>query len=310
VTNFRNLKNQEIKLNKKINIIYGNNAQGKTNLLESIWIQTGGRSFRSTKDINLIKFGEQHAESIVNFHSKDRTQQIKTELTHEKRRVYLNSIEKTPVSNIVGEFSAVVFSPIHLSLIKDGPNIRRNFIDAAICQTKPLYTKLLSQYKHIINQRNSLLKSIKYQSTIIDTLDIWDDKLSSFGANLRYERIKYLIDLQDIINKIYSNTPELKKNLELAYRKTSPKDKESLKKELIEELKKSREEDLTRGFTSKGPHRDDIDIKLDKKPIRTFASQGEQRTAVLAIKIAEANILEKKNRRKAHYTTRRCYERT
>ncbi|MDR1253501.1 MAG: DNA replication/repair protein RecF [Oscillospiraceae bacterium] len=290
--NYRNLKEQEINSNSGVNIIYGNNAQGKTNIIEAIWISTGGRSFRGTKDQDLINFNEKNAETELKFHARGREQRIKTQIADGQRKVFLNSILKTPASNIVGEFTSVIFSPSHLSLIKEGPHARRNFLDAAICQIKPIYAKIILQYRHILNQRNSLLKSIQNDKSLISTLDAWDNKFIDRSLVIRTERTKYLSLLQKEVLNIYRGLTSGTEQLELFYKGVA-KDIDSLKEDLVKELNRNRTEDIARGFTGKGPHRDDLEIRMNNKSVRSFGSQGQQRSVVLAMKIAEAEILEK-----------------
>jgi DNA replication and repair protein RecF len=295
LANFRNLSNQQIYPQNGINIICGNNAQGKTNLLEAIWIATGGRSFRRAKDVNLINFEKKTAKIIINFDSKERTQELEINILHDKRKIFLNLVEKTPPSAIVGEFVAVVFSPAHLAIIKDGPNARRNFLNTAICQIKPIYAKILSGYKHILSQRNTLLKTASNSNNFLQTLEVWDQKLLEYGTEIRFERCKYLERLQNIIKKTYQKISKNNENLTFFYKKhdiNKELTKKVLEQEFANEIKNGKQEDIIRKSTGKGPHRDDIEIKLNGRQISIFGSQGQQRTAVLARKIWEAKILE------------------
>jgi DNA replication and repair protein RecF len=292
---FRNLSEQEIYPQQGINIIHGNNGQGKTNLLEAIWISTGGRSFRGVKDSDLIKFNEKTAESTIEFYARKRGHELKTIISAQKREIFLNSIAKVPISSAVGEFISVIFSPNHLSIINGGPGSRRNFLDTAICQIKPIYAKILLQYRHVLNQRNSLLRSLNNKKNLIETIDIWDGKLADCGATIRLERAKYSLSLQELLKKTYSESSLSGEKIEVFYRGPQFSDKttdtETLKEGLLKELQRSQKKDISCGFTNKGPHRDELEIQLNHKAIRLFGSQGQQRSAILAIKMAEAEIL-------------------
>ena len=158
--NYRNLKNSSLSPAENINIIYGNNAQGKTNLIECMWLLTGGRSFRGAKDRELIAFDQEFARVKASFFSTSREQTVEILIQHNKRTPFLNGVQKNYLSEIIGSFCAVIFSPNHLTLVKNGPDERRNFIDSALCQIKPSYAMFLSRYRKILNQRNALLKAI------------------------------------------------------------------------------------------------------------------------------------------------------
>lgn len=291
--NFRNLKNGSIYPDENVNIFYGQNAHGKTNILEAIWLFTGGRSFRGSRDKNLITFGNLKSEIKMNFFSKERDQSAVIIIEKNKRSAILNDVEKKSATDLIGSFCAVVFSPTHLSLIKDGPTGRRRFVDAALCQIKPSYASLLIRYNHTLLQRNTLVKDIKYHHELIDTLDIWNSNLARYGSLIIKNRINYIEKIKDISKEIYFGISSGKENLDIEY-KTCYDDKLSvndIELILIEEYKKSLDDDIKCGFTNIGPHRDDIDIYVNKKLARSYASQGQQRSCVLSLKLAESEIL-------------------
>ncbi|MDR1466976.1 MAG: DNA replication/repair protein RecF [Oscillospiraceae bacterium] len=291
--NYRNLKKQTIHPEQGVNLIFGDNAQGKTNLLEAIWIGTGGRSFRGIKDSNLIAFCKDDSEVFLYFFSKKREQKIKTKLSKEKREMFLNSIPQNPLSKVVGVFCATVFSPNHLYLIKGGPTERRRFLDTAICQIKPLYAKLLLKYKHILFQRNALLKNIAQNKKSLDVLGVWDEKLIEHSTLIRRQRMQYIGVLQKTIEKIYPGILKNKERLSFVYnfKATGGLEEDDIRGEVQKELNNNIDEDIFRGFTQKGPHRDDFEVLMNQKPIRFFGSQGQQRSTILSIKIAESFIL-------------------
>ena len=297
--NYRNLKEESLYPSSKINIIYGKNAQGKTNFLELIWLFTGGKSFRGTKDKDLISFCKDKSELNINFFARERDQEIKITIDNcskIKRTAILNGVKKGSASSLIGNFCAVVFSPTHLSLIKDGPSSRRKFVDAAICQIKPAYTHTILKYNHVLNQRNILLKNSMQNKNWLNSIEVWDEHLAYLGSKIVCERISYCEKLKTIASKIYMDMFKNSENLNLQYQTNLKKDKTSLNEEILNiKLKKclklKLQSDITSGFTSVGPHRDDIIININNNLAKIFASQGQQRSAVLSIKLAEASIL-------------------
>ena len=298
--NYRNISGLEIKPCENINIIYGKNAQGKTNLLESIWMLTGTRSFRAAKDKDLIKFNSDWSKITGEFFSKSRDQQIVIEIKDGRRKAYLNGIDEGFATSIIGNFRVIIFSPVHLSLVKGGPDLRRRLIDAAICQIKPSYTKLISGYSHILKQRNSLLKILNTNSSLRDTLDIWDNKLASYGSKIIVERLKYIEDLKKASTEIYSEISQGKEKFLIKYNCCIKSPLENSIDEIFNLLEKKLssniQSDISSGFTSSGPHRDDVDFFIDSKPVKLFGSQGQQRSSVLAIKLSEAKCMEEKTK--------------
>lgn len=291
--NFRNLKNDSICPDENINVFYGQNAQGKTNILEAMWLFTGGRSFRGAKDRDLINFENSKSEIEMDFFSKERDQSATITIEKNKRSAVLNDVEKKSATALIGSFCAVVFSPVHLSLVKDGPAGRRRFVDAALCQIKPSYASLLMRYNHTLLQRNTLIKDIRYHRELIDTLDIWNSNLARYGSLIIKNRINYIEKLKDISKEIYSGISSEKESFDIKYKTCSYDELSVADIELIllEEYKKKLDDDIKCGFTNTGPHRDDIDMFVDKKLARSYASQGQQRSCVLSLKLAESEIL-------------------
>ena len=293
--NYRNLKTAKIFPSKGINVICGDNAQGKTNIVECLWLFTGGRSFRGSKDNELTTFGAQSSKIKISFNSRERDQTLEILIKNNKRTAILNDVPKSYMSQIVGSFCAVVFSPDHLTLIKNGPDERRSFIDAALCQIKPSYTTHLGRYKRIINERNSLLKDIPKHRELEDTLDIWNERLANEGALIAAERLEYTEKLKESSLKFYKGISDGKEELEIIYKSSfggkNGMTKEELKSNMLSSLSKRQSDDIYCGFTSIGIHRDDISIKINSREARSFGSQGQQRSAVLSMKLAEAEIL-------------------
>lgn len=293
--NYRNFDNELFKPSDGINIIYGDNAQGKTNLIESIWLFTGGRSFRGSKDADLVKFNNDFAELKMDFFSEERNQEALIRIINKKRKISINKIEKNSPSSLIGTFCAVVFSPNHLSLVKDGPSDRRKFINTALCQLKPNYCAALLRYNHVLTQRNSLLKDIKYHKELLETLDVWEENLSNYGAIIIKERVKYIQLLQNKAKTFYRGISDDKESFSVLYKPNVIKydiiEDDEIAVSFLDELKRHRKDDLMLGYTSIGPHRDDLSFNINSLNAKSFGSQGQQRSLVLSLKLAEASIL-------------------
>jgi len=290
---FRNIEREVIEPCEGVNIIYGDNAQGKTNLLESIWLFTGCRSFRSSKDNELINFNTKKAVLSLDFFGYDREQNLYLEI-EKGRKFMLNGVKMKSASKIMGEFLAVVFSPVHLSLVKDGPYERRKFLDIAISQLKPKYAVTLSRYNKALAQRNMLLKDIYYHSELYDTLDVWEERLAFYAGEIIIQRIGYIKRLSDFCSEIYGGISSGKEKLEISYSDMTHAfgmNRQELYENIQNLLLASRKNDIASGFTSVGPHRDDISIKIDGLAARNYGSQGQQRSAALALKLGEAAVI-------------------
>lgn len=297
--NFRNLENNIIFPSDGINVIYGDNAQGKTNILECLWLFTGGRSFRGSKESELVNFDNDFSKIHLKFEARDREQEINIMVKGGRRYAELNDVKKNYISQIVGSFCCVVFSPNHLTLIKNGPEERRKFIDGAICQIKPSYSSVLSKYHKILNERNALLKDIKYHSELMDMLEIWDERLSTQGAIISIERISYMKSFSEFCSEFYSGISKGIEKMDISYKLSYSNEVVSdvyiLKEKLQKMLIKSQQNDIYQGYTGVGPHRDDLSVMINGKNARNFGSQGQQRSAVLAMKLAEASVLKYEN---------------
>lgn len=299
--NYRNLIDNYIKPCEKVNIIYGDNAQGKTNLLEIIWLLGGNSSFRGSKDNELINFNEKNAKIGINFLSQKREQKAQISYFLEpafKKEIKINGVYKKSPSSLLEKIKVVVFSPEHLSLVKDGPMERRKFIDNAITSQKTKISNIITKYNKTLSQRNALLKDINKHKELKATLPIWDETLCRLGSYIIDERIKYIKKLNVYSTKYHLGISDNKEKLNIEYfSATGINNKDNLKeieKKLIIATKRSRYSDLSTGVTSVGPHRDDIDLILNNIDAKKFASQGQQRSIVLSLKLAEAAILKEK----------------
>lgn len=297
--NFRNLSNSEIFPCEKVNVIYGDNAQGKTNLLEAIWLFCGGHSFRGSKENELIHFDNSFFKLNIDFYSCGRDQNAEISFIQNKKKIKINGVEKNSSSYLTEVFSCVVFSPENMTLVKRGPSLRRKFLDGAICQQRIRYAAALAKYNQIINQRNALLKDIFKHKELKDTLPIWDDSLCVTGAIILKERIEYINQLKKHAKKFHDDISCSKEVLDIEYISNAGVTAEDSIEDITEKLRqayqKSRSEDYHTGYTNIGPHRDDMDIKINGISAKTYGSQGQQRSAVLSLKLAQAQLLFDKN---------------
>ncbi|HIU31210.1 MAG TPA: DNA replication/repair protein RecF [Candidatus Caccousia avistercoris] len=281
---FRNLSPGLFRPHEEVNVIWGDNAQGKTNLLEAVWLFTGGRSFRGARDGELVALGQEEAALRLSFYSQERQQEARITLRGGRRSAVLNGVPKRGMAELVGSFCAVIFSPEHLSLVKGGPAERRAFLDSALCQVKPPYASVFARYQHTLSQRNALLKDIPRHPELMDTLSIWDERLCRYGEVMVRERGRYLEQFSQAAAEFYAGISGNREQLSLQYQP-------SHQGTLAEALAASRREDVRSGHTTAGPHRDDVAVSLSGLQARAFASQGQQRSIVLAMKLAEARLL-------------------
>lgn len=285
INNFRNYEKEEIDLEKKINIFYGQNAQGKTNIIEAIFLCSLGKSFRTKKDKELIKLNEQNAIVEVEYEKSDRDGKIKIEIGN-KKNIYLNGIKIKKLSELLGNLNIVIFTPDDINILKGGPQNRRRFLDIMISQLRPNYMHILNLYIKTMEQRNNYLRQIKEEHKDENLLEIWDEKLAEYAIKIyeyRKEFIEKIIKKIDIIHKKITNGEE---QIEFEYI-TECENKEKY----LKLLKERRKLDIIKGFTTKGIHRDDFVIYINKKEIKIFGSQGQNRTAMLSLKLAELQVI-------------------
>lgn len=293
---FRNLENASFSPDRSINIIFGENGQGKTNLIESIWLFTGCHSFRTRKNSQLIREGCESSLLDISFFAFDREQSARLELT-DKKNVWINGVHKDTPRRLIGEFPAVLFSPATLSIVQDGPGERRKFIDIAISLVKPNYAGILSRYIKTLSERNALLRQAAAGGNVSsDMFFPWDAQLSSLGAKLLRYRFEYIDMIKKQAAENYSGITAGREKLTVRYDtfcKTSNFDEWEAAKLMLDELEKNRENDIRRQFTGTGPHKDDLSFFINKRNARIYGSQGQQRSCALSLKLAEADILEK-----------------
>lgn len=279
-------------------MIYGKNAQGKTNLLEAIWLFTGGHSFRGAKENELINFKSESAEEEIEFFSQNYGQNAKISLCGGKKEILINGIQKSAAA-LAEKLSAVVFSPDQMTLVKNGPTERRRFLDGAIAKGKLRYASLLSRYNKTLKQRNALLKDVYRHPELEEILSVWDSSLSRLGAGVVWERKNYIKLLNPAAENIHYGISGNKEKLSVSYFSSINYENVENREEFLKSaageyfrvLQKSHEEDVRAGSTQSGPHRDDMEITLNSAAARSFGSQGQQRSAVVSLKLAEAQLL-------------------
>ncbi len=286
IKNFRNYEEQEIELEKNVNVFYGENAQGKTNIVEAIFLCSMGKSFRAKQDKEMIKLDSQNAVIEVEFQKIDRDGKIKIQLGN-KKIVYVNGIKIKKLSELLGNLNVVMFNPDDINILKGGPQNRRRFLDIMISQLKPNYMHTLSLYSKTIEQRNNYLRQIREEQKPENMLDIWDDELSGYAVIISKYRKEFMEKVRSKIKKIHSEITDNKENIEIEYL-TECDDREKY----LNLLKQRRKLDIIKGYTTKGIHRDDFMIYINDKQLNVYGSQGQHRTAMLSLKLSEVNIVE------------------
>ena len=285
IKNFRNYDQEEINLEKNINIFYGKNAQGKTNIIEAIFLCSLGKSFRAKKDNEMIKLNEENAIVEIEYEKSDRDGKIKIEIGN-KKNIYLNGIKIKKLSELLGNLNIVIFTPDDINILKGGPQNRRRFLDIMISQLRPNYMHILNLYLKTIEQRNKYLRQIKEEHKDENLLEIWDEKLAEYAVKIYEYRKEFIEKIIKKINIIHKNITNGEEQIELEYITECDN-----KEKYLQLLKERRKLDIIKGFTTKGIHRDDFMIYINKKDIKIFGSQGQNRTAMLSLKLAELQVI-------------------
>lgn len=289
--NFRNYKDIKIDFNENVNLILGNNAQGKTNLIESVYMTSIGKSFRTSKDIDLIKFDEEKALIKVNAKREYIDNSIEIVVGRDsKKYIKKDGVNLKKISELLENVLVVIFSPEDLKIVKDEPEKRRKFIDRELCQIMPLYYDSLSNYKKALMQRNTYLKEKNVDKSI---LDIWDVQLAKFGSKIIRIRKDFIDKIQIYSSSIHSSITDGNENLVIKYKPNIKfiKDSREMENYYYDQLKKFFNNDFKNRTTTSGPHKDDINFYVNNINIRNFGSQGQQRTCALSLKLAELNLI-------------------
>ena len=286
--NFRNNESLDIDLDKSVNIFHGDNAQGKTNVLEAIYYASTSKSHKGSKEKEIVRFGEEdsHIKMIVSKNGLDERIDIHLK-KNKKKGIAINGIPIKKSSELLGIVNVIIFSPEDLNIIKNGPSERRRFIDLELCQLDKIYLYNLVSYNKILNQRNKLLKEISFSQneSLMSTIELWDIQLSKFGREIIIQRRKFIEKINQILKGIHCKLSGGKENIIIKYEPDC--DENELEKALTD----SRSRDLKYKFTSVGPHKDDLGFFLNDIDIRKFGSQGQQRTAALSLKLSEIELV-------------------
>ena len=286
--NFRNIERASIEMSPSVTVFNGLNGQGKTNILEGVYFFAGGRSFRTVHENELVRFGEEYGQIEMTFFDGKRDNEMLFRFVPRigKRFCSLNGVPITRLSEVVGKFRAVLFCPEHLSIVKDGPSVRRKFIDHALSQTDTEYLKSLQRYNALLSQRNALIKMARDRrdDNIFLLSDVYAEQLATEAEIISEKRDLYVSRLSILTDEIISDMTSGKENSKLIYqtRKT--------KEEYMSLLTENRERELRFGATLYGTHKDDIEIMLNGREARSFGSQGQQRSVALSMKIAEGEL--------------------
>ncbi len=287
--NFRNIENAEIPFDPSITVFNGLNGQGKTNILEGVYFFAAGRSFRTVHENELVRFGCDYGQIEMTFFDgkRDNTAIFRFVPRLSKRFCIINDVPITRLSEVVGKFRAVLFCPEHLSIVKDGPSVRRRFIDNALSQTDSEYLRSLQKYNALLSQRNALIKMARDRrddSIFLNGDSVWSEQLASIAELISQKRYSYIEKLTDISDNIISDMTSGRERVRLEYQSLKSKE------EYLSLLTENKERELKFGATLYGTHKDDILIYLNGKEARSFASQGQQRSVALSMKIAEGEI--------------------
>ncbi len=283
--NFRNYENQEINFCNNINIFYGENAQGKTNIIEAIYMSSIGKSFRASKDIETIMINKENSLIESFYEKEDREGKIKIEI-NKKKNIYVNGIKIKKLSELLGNINIVIFTPDDIEILKGGPQNRRKFLDIMISQLKPNYIYNLNMYLKTLEQRNNYLRQIKEEQKDEKMLDIWDEKLVEYAIKINKYRTEYINLINEKIKNIHKEITNNKEEINIKYISECQE-----KNTYLNLLKQRRKLDIIKGYTTKGIHRDDFNVFINNKELNIYGSQGQHRTAILSLKISELQII-------------------
>ena len=291
LSTYRSYVELHIDLSPGTNILYGDNAQGKTNVLESIYLCCTSKSHRGSKDRDIIRFSQEESHIKLQIRRGNVPCRIDMHLKKNKPKgIAINGIPLRRASELFGVANVVFFSPEDLNLIKNGPSERRRFIDMELCQLSQVYVHSLVQYNRALMQRNKLLKELSFHPEYEDTLDIWDEQLIRYGREVMEQRRSFLAQMDAIVHEIHGNLSGGREDMKLIY---APDTREE---DLEQAFKKNRPQDIKQKTTLSGPHRDDMNLMIGGVDVRRFGSQGQQRTAALSLKLSELELMQRISR--------------
>ncbi|MBR5666654.1 MAG: DNA replication/repair protein RecF [Lachnospiraceae bacterium] len=286
LSNFRNYEGLTIEFSEGVNLLYGDNAKGKTNILEAVFMIATTKSIRGSKDKDMIRFGQEEAHICAFVEKGGIPHKMDIHLRKNKKKgLAVDGIPVKRSAEFLGLLHGIAFSPDDLSMMKEGPELRRRFMDLELCQTDPLYVSNLAGYNRVVAERNDLLKQIAVKPSLQDTLPVWDAQLLEFGTYLIRARRKFLERLAPIVEEKHRMLSGDKETLKIAYEPDCTEDSFGIK------LAEATDRDLALRFTSVGPHRDDMSLFINGNNVRLYGSQGQQRTAALSLKFAEIELV-------------------
>ena len=301
VENFRNLENLDIEFSEGVNIIYGNNAQGKTNIIEAIYIFSFGKSFRANRDIELLKFDKEYFLSNIEIMKKDRELEMDFgfDKISNKKMIKVNGVIQKKISDIIGKLNVVVFKPEDIKIVTDAPSVRRKYIDYLISSISKGYLENITKYKKVLEERNNLLKEIKVKlkgNRVLekddeDFLDVYDKLLSKLNCEIYNERKRVIEKLNNYIYGIHLKLTENYINNEKLHIKYVSNVEEDIQK-MYNDLIKSRLNDINKGYTSFGIHRDDYIISINSLDVSIYGSQGQKKSSIISLKLSELKVIE------------------
>lgn len=287
--NFRNYESERFVFSDGLNVLFGKNAQGKTNCAEAVFYLCTGASLRIRHDKQLIRMGASSAKIVAEAENRYGSVTIEADIYENKREIRVNGSKIAKNADLMGHINSVFFSPGELRLIQDGPEERRRFMNISISQTSSAYYTALLRYNKILDQRNTLLKNSDV-SLILDTLPVWDEQLCKYAATIIKKRTEFLQRLAPYAREYHAFLTDGKEELEIRPDKKFEGEESDIAETLLQKLSRNYEKDLRLGFTTVGPHRDDLDICIGGADAKAYASQGQTRTAALALKLSEVRI--------------------
>lgn len=295
IKDYRNYSNVDIELSSGLNIFLGENAQGKTNLAEAVYFVSSLKSHRTSKNKEIIKWDSDNTyiKAVIDkLYGEDVIEIFMSK--KEKNYIKINGLKATKAADVLGRLNVVMFSPEDLKLVKEGPNVRRKFLDFELSQIRPKYHYLINRYNKILNQRNNILKSLQFSNNMKDSLSIFTEQLVDTSCEIIIMRNEFLKKISEISSKIHSNITKGLENLEIEYicdvNEFDSKDR--IKEILLKKLNEKSSSEIKKGYTLVGPHKDDIMIKINSVDVRVFGSQGQQRSAALSLKLSEIDIIQ------------------
>lgn len=295
LTNFRNYEQAELHFSKTVNVLVGENAQGKTNALEAIYFLAMGKSHRSARDADCMMWGKDLANIQAQIVVRKRPQELDIQLKNGSKRATINGVNQAKMTDFVGHFQVVLFAPEDLQLVKGGPSGRRRFIDMELGQTHPKYLYHLSHYQRVLQQRNVLLK---HGNPDFDVMEVLDQQLAEHGSEILIRRFEFLEQMRRLSSAIYTSISDGREAFSFTYQCSIPsiettagQSRTQLAEQFLKALVQKRNADVHTGHTTVGPHRDDLAFFLNDQPVQSFASQGQQRTIALALRLAEIDFI-------------------